>query len=501
MKMNIMFMGNLDEYWVKVLTKLEQKGIHSSHVVVNERFDYAFPKSKIFRPSDLQNPEFYEKENKNLRYALSEELILSLQKCENIFLAMSDRLAFFSESVRRRKIIYYDMVLYWYAFLMDNKIDCVIFETSPQMAPDIVFYFVAKALKVRTLTMERSCIADASLLLENYEDIEKVPVDYLEGRTSDELIGILGKEYYESILKENYWVDLVKEKIKILQGPRGFSKKCIHVLKLSSKLLKMHRWGKKVDESAFYFNSSMRNDALILINAVKKWRTRNLLRHYTKLTSPVDFTAPYVYFAMQFQPERTSIPLGSVFENQILALQILDRALPSGWKILVKEHPRQLKAPRFSCRHYRTKNYYDRIHNIPKVQLVDFEADTKKLIQNARFISTLTGTAGWEAMINGKACVIFGFPWYLGCRGCCRVTSIETARKAIEEISLKSKSDIEEDLLKYLIYYKNKFFETVHCHPFAVRSKKDYDVLVDNLAKALEDSIRMKSPEMVPALS
>lgn len=499
--MNIMFMGGMDDYWAKVLAKLEAAHIHVIYAVGHEKLGSIFPRSRILNLSDLQDPEFYVKENRNSRYVLSEEFILSLQKCENIFLAMSDRLSFFNVSVRRRRIIYYDMILYWYTLLKDNRIDCLIFNCSPQMAPDITLYFVAKALKVRTLSMERTCIADTSLFLEDYEKIEKVPEDYLEGRTRDELVDMLGREYYENIRKENYWVKLVKEKIKLLQGSSKFSKKCINALRLLFKLLKIHRYGRKVDESAFYFNSPVRNGVLMLINILKGRQAKKLNRYYKKLTKPVNFKDKYVYFPLQFQPERTSIPLGSVFENQILALQVLDKTVPPDWKILVKEHPRQLKAPRFSCRHYRTKEYYDRIQSIPKVQLVDLEANNKELIQDAEFVSTLSGTNGWEAMINGKACMVFGFPWYLGCRSCFRVSSVEEAQKAIEAISHKSASEIELDLLKYLAYYKNKFYETVHSHSFAIRSTKDYDLLTANLVKALVSALSKTVPEGAPASS
>jgi capsule polysaccharide export protein KpsC/LpsZ len=49
---------------------------------------------------------------------------------------------------------------------------------------------------------------------------------------------------------------------------------------------------------------------------------------------------------------------------------------------------------------------------LPNIKLVPFEMNTYSLIQHSKFVATITGTAGWEAVSGGKSAVIFGQAWY-----------------------------------------------------------------------------------------
>lgn len=119
---------------------------------------------------------------------------------------------------------------------------------------------------------------------------------------------------------------------------------------------------------------------------------------------------PFVYFPLHLQPEATTSPMGGVFVDQYLAVEVLARAVPSGWKVVVKENPAQ----RFAKRDY---GFYEHLGRLPNIRLVSRSADTFNLIEKCAAVATITGTAGWEALFKGKPVLVFGNAFYRGAPG------------------------------------------------------------------------------------
>lgn len=487
-KKSLMFVGKMDDYWVKVLAPMQEAGVSLTHVTATKQYKPYFEMqgTTVLDLFDLENPSFYVNANKGAKGSLNKDFIEKLYECENLFLAASDRVAFFSISMRQRKIIYYDMLLFWKSFFENNKLDCVLFFSSPQNIWDIIIYFVAKEFGVRTLTLDRTCIDDTLLVFEDYRRIDRVPPDYMQGKSREEHISVLGQDFYDKAFKESYWVKFSKDKMRKLAPQKGLRNNAVALLKSVSSCIMVNKF---VVDSAFFFNTfRVRQCWYNLIHLIKGFRDKLLYRYYEKLAQPARYEEKYIYFPLQFQPERTSVPLGGVFESQLIVLDMLSKALPTGWKIFVKEHPRQLKVPRMSCLHFRDKGYYDRMCAIPSVVLIGLDVDSKELIKHAQLVATISGTGAWEGMLAGKASLVFGYPSFLGCNNCYPVDSVESIKDAIKKIQHKSALDVELDILKYLAYYaqQHKFIESVHSHGFAMRSSKDYHVLAGNLTDAIK---------------
>lgn len=110
---------------------------------------------------------------------------------------------------------------------------------------------------------------------------------------------------------------------------------------------------------------------------------------------------------MRYQPELTTTPLGNESSDQFYVLRALSRSLPKGYKLVVKEHPSQFSRVLFG-EQGRYVGCWELVLRLNNIVLADLSVSSISLIQNASAVVTITGTAGWEAMVNGKPCLHFG---------------------------------------------------------------------------------------------
>lgn len=118
----------------------------------------------------------------------------------------------------------------------------------------------------------------------------------------------------------------------------------------------------------------------------------------------------YLYYPLHFQPEATTVPLGGVFDNQLLVLDLLSSNLPMNWKIIVKEHPAYVY--RLSSTEgmnlSRNKKFYKQILTKKNVYFVGFQGKSYSLIKSSTAVVTVTGTVAFEALALNKAALVFG---------------------------------------------------------------------------------------------
>lgn len=122
---------------------------------------------------------------------------------------------------------------------------------------------------------------------------------------------------------------------------------------------------------------------------------------------------PYVYFPLQYEPERTTNPDGGAFHDQLHTLMILRGFLPDNLSIAVKEHPSQFNA---SMKGHRGRHprFYDALRRIKGLHLLPASASSAELLRGCEAVATITGTAGLEGAALGKRSLIFGDAWFRG---------------------------------------------------------------------------------------
>lgn len=162
-------------------------------------------------------------------------------------------------------------------------------------------------------------------------------------------------------------------------------------------------------------------------------RKIHLERVYNSLAVECDLSVPFVFFALHYQPERTTCPDGGRFNNQLLAAALIANSLPDGWRLYVKEHPSQHYFHR-NGEQSRNTQFYDDLAALPNTSLVVMEQPTAEFVANANAVATITGYIGWEALLRGIPVLVFGSAWYRKCRGAYPIRTQHDADSALNAI-------------------------------------------------------------------
>jgi capsule polysaccharide modification protein KpsS len=154
----------------------------------------------------------------------------------------------------------------------------------------------------------------------------------------------------------------------------------------------------------------------------------------------------------------TTAAIGGKFDDQALLLEELRAWLPKNVWIVVKENPKQgTRFPRTAARIYRNEDFFKRIAELERVVIVPQQVPSAYLIDRSELVATVTGTAGFEALLKGKNCLVFGYAWYRKFEG---VTEWDPKRTFAEATSGVNRQQFEHDCSRYLKDCLNREFVT-----------------------------------------
>ncbi len=204
---------------------------------------------------------------------------------------------------------------------------------------------------------------------------------------------------------DNYIPSYIKKQWNI--NLKEFLKKNIFEFKL--KIFQL----KKIFGKNYYQINPYKLD-LFQLYLIDKRRGKYLKNNCSLNSEKPSLDKKYVYYALHFEPERTTNPDGGFFHDQFLALVYLRKILPEDVSIFVKEHPTQFNLIKRGIKG-RSPLFYDLIRGIDKVRLINIDTDTYALTKSSLFVATISGTAAREAAIMGKKALIFGDAWFNQC--------------------------------------------------------------------------------------
>lgn len=266
---------------------------------------------------------------------------------------------------------------YFYDELLKKNIKCMFFISMPHFGPDLILYSIAKELNIHTIMLSQSLFPNKffySYKIEDFGTFTHIQSKYCEPIKIE-----------KQFKKELFYMKTLPKR-----------KNCIKVFigKVLKRLLRSKRLNTSLD---------------IALNQYTKCKT--FYKNSKNLPKKnINLNLNYVYFALHLQPELTTSAIGSKYADQILAIEHLTSFLPNDYFIYVKENPKQT---------YKERNntFYKRLSLLDNVILVPPTLNTYDLIENSKFVATITGTVGYEALSGGKAVLVFGNPWYKSLHG------------------------------------------------------------------------------------
>lgn len=486
-----------DIYFRDIASILCKKSTSISHIVTSFPELYKgkteFSKTKIILEHQFQYNDFISNLNTNSKESLSKDLILDNQELENLYLTISDRLCFYPKSVVSRKQRYYDLLLFWSTFLKKNKITTIIFPRVPHLGYGNILYYLAKKQGIRVYIFRETLLNEVSLITSDYNNYAQIPKKYLQNLSLEKLKEKLGTNYYDLIFNQSELMKInTSDNSAVMRQNTSSALINIFDLKtLKSLLTLVHNPFSRVYGTPFYMEKPINWLGYYLMLFLYYFKNSALFSHYRLLSQPIDFNSKFIYFPLHYQPERTSLPEGGVFENQLLIVDILSKSIPSNWFVYVKEHPYQFLRSDIRKMNFRSKEFYERIAQYKNVKVVPISTPSEKLIHYCQTSVTVTGSTGWETLLTGKPCITFSSSaWYSPCNSSFVVNTQTELKKALAQIKSKTKNDVLKDIIKFFLYYKNKFIPTASSYETAIQSQKSYDFLVEVAATAFLNKIK-----------
>lgn len=345
-------------------------------------------------------------------------------------------------------------------FLEEAKPDFIVFSVISNLSSSLL-YEVARKKGIKTFLIYDSRLENKQMLAESYDKHPYLyqSIEYIKNHPDDGEV----KKYYE---QAKTFLQTFQDKpfyyMKYSEAEDKFSKKSANFLHHFNffqprNFLQSIGWFFR----AYYIYFSNKFKDKRDYSTIKPWwetwdklvRKGRILRGYRDLYDEVDLQADYVYFALHTEPEALFPYSAPFYTDQQWVIEQVARSLPLHYKLYVKDHPLMYGL--------RPRNYYKAIKKIPNVKLIDPSVDSMKLSQNSKMLITVTGTAGWEALLLKKPVIVFGTVFYSGLSGVKLCSDINKLPYLVKEQLNNPNIYNEEELLGFIaaLYRESVFVD------------------------------------------
>jgi hypothetical protein len=354
---------------------------------------------------------------------LDEELINRMRSCEALFMDTLQRQEWkYAIPYTLRKHWYLKTLRFWNDYLKRHRINVYLAAWLPHEVPDVVICHLCKLYNIPVLYFHMSTERDTAFVEQDYE---KSALQI--GRRYEELL----IEHADVTDPENIPLSRrFAERYNVLTHPESEQpplQSLKHKTYWHHVLIMLYR-----RPLAFVKYAMLYCTPAGLMRASRSLRRYRVISErralYDSRAIDPDLQQPYVYMALHFQPEASTVPMAGVFNRQRLMAELLDATLPDGVLIYVKEHPKESS---WICRS--TRDYEDLLE-IPRVRLIRRDCDTFILREHCRAVATATGSVGFEALFRGKPVFMFGHRFYQYARGVYRIHTLQDLQRAVHEV-------------------------------------------------------------------
>ena len=367
-------------------------------------------------------------------------------------LKMMDRLDLYGSFSRQdREVVFNKISLFLLKKLSKEKPDALVMAEIAHSHAQYLVLEICMFLKIEIVKFN-TWILGPLLYLESLQTGKRFEVDF-------EVDQEISKTIEEEI---SDYVDKVVQKKLDGNFELEYMKKQRLSLNIKNKILSFIKsgWIDFIKEFWFQFRKNLKNNyyqinpyrfGFYIRSKVRRARKSNLVKEHDKNINKLDLSKRFVYFALHFEPERTTNPDGGIFHDQFLAILALKTILPRDIKIIVKEHPSQFYINDRGSRG-RSPLFYNLIKNIEGVEFIDFKENSFQLISKAEMTATISGTVALEAAIIGNNSLIFGNSWFNSCPNV-----VSWSKDLSYESIINGNISDPEDIKDFLINTKRKY--------------------------------------------
>jgi len=302
----------------------------------------------------------------------------------------------------------------------------------------LLLYNIAKKMGIKTFFLTPSCTDGRQIIIENYYSFTFADKKLDQWKKTKNT---------ENIEKAKKFLTNFREKPKTYHtkiNPIFLNTNLKQKLLLTKKIYKSISWYIKIlikypKQIKFKDYTYDMNPCYYVVDRIKR-KIRNIIiteKIYDSFNENEDFA----FYPLHLEPEISILLHAPFFINQIETIKHIARSLPIHYKLYVKEHPLMVG--------HRAKNFYKEIKKIPNVKLIDHKIDSFSIIKKSKLITTITGTAGWEAILLKKPVITFGEVFYNKLSTVKRCSEIEKLPYMIKD-QLENFKHNEEELLIFL---------------------------------------------------
>lgn len=322
---------------------------------------------------------------------------------------------------------YYDRLRYFNDVIERNGIDFLFLTWLPHFGCDYILYALCRAKGIPTLFFYDLPLNQDSKKAYFYvaQSVEKQLEEVVKGNCN--------REQYDEEVDLSFYDEQFHRKVMptpIDDGPTNIWK-----LRLRSFFL-MRKIDKHGRINLLFMTKKF-------VKVFKKDKTEEKGKQFYQMNESIpNKEEKYVLFALHYQPEGTTLPLGGRYVDQLHAIRQLSYFLPENAYLYVKEHP----ANNF----WREKKYYEEILKLKNVKLIGKKYSSAELFRDAKAVATITGSIGWEALFNEKPILMFGYYFYQYAPGVYPIRSNEDCKKAMEDIFERNAKPDKQELNNFL---------------------------------------------------
>ena len=179
----------------------------------------------------------------------------------------------------------------------------------------------------------------------------------------------------------------------------------------------------------------------------------------------------YIYFPLHFQPETSSSIKATGFYRLREAAAFLASELPSGWKLLVKEHPHQFRRLLL-----REEGFYAQIAAIPRVELVHHTTSNIDLVRHARAVACVSHSSiTAHAVFSNIPVISLGDSHFREAPGYFCIKSSAELRVAMNLIAQDSIKRVDGDMDEFLTRLERATFEGEFGEKFPELSDEEWN--------------------------